>query len=75
LGHTGRTHLEAEPDSTHEVMGALVRPLNAMCWAQLPEPVRRRMRKCRVEVATDLVEIPYHEQAQVGPDEIRRGAA
>jgi len=74
-GNTTRTHLEAALDPTREGMQALERQLNTTLQAQLPEPVRRRIQKRRVEIATDLVEIPYHGQAQLDAAEVRRGAA
>jgi putative transposase len=74
-GNTTREHLDAALDASREGMRELEAQLNRTLQAQLPPPVRRRIRERRVETAADLVEIPYHGQALVPEDEVRRGAA
>jgi putative transposase len=73
-GNTVRAHLDQALEAKREGMGALEARLNRTLQAQLPDRVRRRLVRCRYEVAIDLVEIPYHGQAQVADQEVRRGA-
>lgn len=49
--------------------------LNAALQAQVPPKLRRRRRQRRVEVALDLTDLPYHGQAEVAEEEIRRSQA
>ena len=49
--------------------------LNQALKAQLPKRVCRPIKKRRIEMAADRVEIAYHGQAAQDDDEVRRGAA
>jgi putative transposase len=74
-GNTVREHVTAALIPDREGMGGLEAQLNHTLQAQLPRPVRRRLQRCPYEVACDLVEIPYHGEAQTDEAEVRRGAA
>lgn len=69
-----REHLAEALDPARPGMEVLEARLNRALQAQLPAPVRRRLGRRRYEAAIDLVEIPYHGQAQVADREVRRGA-
>jgi putative transposase len=74
-GNTVREYVTAALIPEREGMGGLEAQLNQTLPAQLPRPVRRRLQHCPYEVACDLVEIPYHGEAQTDEAEVRRGAA
>jgi hypothetical protein len=74
-GNTTREHLDAALDPSGEGIRELEAQLNQALKAQLPKRVCRRIKKRRIEMAADLVEIAYHGQALVDDAEVRRGAA
>ncbi len=49
--------------------------LNRTLRAQPPKEVWRRIKKKRVDVAIDLVEIPYHGEPELNEAEMRRSTA
>lgn len=74
-GNTVREHLNAALSPEPEQMKELEARLNQTLRAQPPKEVWRRVEKKRIEVAIDLVEIPYHGEPDLKEDEVRRGAA
>jgi hypothetical protein len=74
-GNTVREHLNAALSPEPEEMKELEARLNQTLRAQPPKEVWRRIEKKRIEVAIDLVEIPYHGEPELNEDEVRRGAA
>jgi putative transposase len=74
-GNTVREHLNEALSPAPEQMQALEEQLNQTLETQLPKEVLRRVNQKRVEVAADLVEIPYHGEPAQQEDEVRRGAA
>jgi hypothetical protein len=67
--------LDAALDPSGEGIRELEAQLNQALKAQLPKRVCRRIKKRRIEMAADRVEIAYHGQARVDDAEVRRGAA
>lgn len=49
--------------------------MNRALQEQVPKAVWRRINRQRLEVAIDLIEIPYHGQPAQNQDEVRRGKA
>jgi len=74
-GNTVREHLNASLSPEPKEMKWLEARLNETLRAQPPKEVWRRIKKKRVEVAIDLVEIPYHGEPELNEDEVRRSAA
>jgi hypothetical protein len=68
-------HLDAALDPSREGIRELEAQLNQALKAQLPKRVCRRIKKWRIGMAADVVEIAYHGQALVDDAEVRRGAA
>jgi len=74
-GNTVREHLGAALDDEREAVVNLEERLNALLWAGLPRWVRRGLSQGCFEIAIDLHDIPYHGQAALNPQEIRKGPA
>lgn len=74
-GNTVREHLNASLLPEPTAMKALEAHLNETLRAQPPQEVWHRIKKKRVEVAVDLVDIPYHGEPDLSEDEVRRSAA
>lgn len=72
--NTLREHLNEALEPDRARMEALEAQINQTLRAQLPWQVRPRLAQRQYEIACDLVEIPYHGQAQVDEKEVRRGA-
>jgi putative transposase len=74
-GNTVREHLNASLSPDPQEMKWLEDRLNETLQAQPPKEVWRRIKKKRIEVAIDLVEIPYHGEPELNEKEVRRSAA
>lgn len=73
-GNTLREHLQGALEPDRAGLAALEAQINQTLRQQLPWNVQARLAQKPFEIACDLVEIPYHGQAKVDAQEVRRGA-
>jgi DDE family transposase len=74
-GNTVREHLNGALDDSRPGVVDLEQRLNQLLETQLPQAFRGQFGRQRYDIAIDLVERPYHGQAQCEPAEVRRGKA
>ncbi len=75
-GNTTREYLQDVLDDRRPNVVALEQQLNAALREQMPKRISQRLARAQgCEIAMDLHDLPYHGQAALDENEIRRGVA